>query len=403
MIDSVRPASATRLHLLGEAGVLFDEESQAVCVLNATAAFVWCCLEDGLERDEVLTTIQQTYGVARAAAGKQIDALFLQWQELGLLAGTERNRSTGTPPETQEEASDAAERSADLPSSFHSERSYRLLTTRFRLRYASAVQEATVHPVLAHLKVPTSADAVTAVDLVWHGERHFLLLNGRSIERSASLNELAPLVKGALLLEAINNYSYLLYIHAGVVRIAPGCLLLPAVPGSGKSNLTAALIHVGFKYLSDEVALLEEGTLHVRPVPVSLCLKDSAWDLLAPRYPELRDLAIHHRRDGKIVRYLNPPPDALDSEPEKSYPVRWIVFPRYSPDARTELRSLGKAAALHRLLEQCLAVPAPLDHAKVANLVNWIRDIPCYELPMSSLDEAVALIHQLCRDRPEHY
>jgi Coenzyme PQQ synthesis protein D (PqqD) len=78
MIDSVRPASATRLHLLGEAGVLFDEESQAVCVLNATAAFVWCCLEDGLERDEVLTTIQQTYGVARAAAGKQIDALFLQ-------------------------------------------------------------------------------------------------------------------------------------------------------------------------------------------------------------------------------------------------------------------------------------------------------------------------------------
>jgi hypothetical protein len=139
-----------------------------------------------------------------------------------------------------------------------------------------------------------------------------------------------------------------------------------------------------------------------RPVPASLCLKDGAWDLLAPRYPEIRDLAIHHRWDGKIVRYLNPPPAALDPEADKSHPVRWIVFPRYSPEACTELRPLAKAHALHRLLQQCLAVPAPLDQAKVASLVNWISEIPCYELPMSSLDEAVALVDGLCqRVRPQ--
>jgi hypothetical protein len=148
------------------------------------------------------------------------------------------------------------------------------------------------------------------------------------------------------------------------------------------------------------VAPLEEGTLHVRPVPVSLCVKDSAWDLLAPHYPEIRDLAIHHRWDGKIVRYLNPPAAILD--PEKSYPVRWIVFPRYSPDARTQLRPLAKAHALHRLLQQCLAMPAPLDQTKVASLVRWITKIPCYELPMSSLDDAVALVNGLCRRPPEN-
>jgi hypothetical protein len=285
-----------------------------------------------------------------------------------------------------------------VPLRSYSERFYKLLGTCFRLRYATAAQESAVHPVLAHLERPVqTAEQVTTADLLLDGEAHLLVLNGRAKKSCALLNQFAPLVKWALLAEAIKDHSYLLYVHAGVVRSASGCLLLPAQPGSGKTSLTAALIHAGFAYLSDEVALLEEDTLQVVPVPVSLCIKDSGWDLLAPRYPGLRGLAIHHRSDGKIVRYLNPPPTTPDSEPEISYPVCWIVFPRYSPEARTELRPLGKAASLHRLLEQCLAMPAPLDQAKVARLVSWIRDIPCYELPMSSLDEAVALLDQLCR------
>jgi hypothetical protein len=72
--------------------------------------------------------------------------------------------------------------------------------------------------------------------------------------------------------------------------------------------------------------------------------------------PEIGELAIH-RSDGKIVRYLNPPRDTLDPEPDRSHPVRWIVFPRYISGTRTALRPLGKAAALHRLLKQCLAMP----------------------------------------------
>jgi hypothetical protein len=398
MTRSMRSVSGTRLHLLDEGAVLFHEHSQDLYLLNATAAFVWCCLEDGLERDQVLTAIEQEYGVARAAAARYVDLLLLQWEELKLLAGSERNRSPRTPPATHREATDPVSRSTDAPHLFHEERCYRLLTTFFRLRYASPAQEAVVHPVLAHLETPTSAAGPAAtVDLACDGEKHLLLLNGTSSERSASLDELAPLVKGTLLLEAINNASYLLYIHAGVVRIASGCLLLPAAPGSGKSSLTAALIRAGFTYFSDEVALLEEGTLNVRPAPVSLCLKDGAWDLLAPRYPEIRDLAIHHRWDGKIVRYLNPPPAALGPRPEKSDPVHWIVFPRYSPEARTELQPVPKAHALHRLLQQCVAMPAPLDQAKVASLVRWISEIPCYELPMSSLDDAVSLVNGLCR------
>jgi hypothetical protein len=241
-------------------------------------------------------------------------------------------------------------------------------------------------------------EPVTTMDLAWNGKEHFVVLDGRCKCRCTALTELAPLVKSAALLAAaIDKYWYLLYVHAGVVRSSRGCLLLPAAAGSGKTTLTAALIRAGFFYLSDEAALLLEDTLRVRPVPVSLCIKDGAWDLLGTRYPELHALMVHHRWDGKRVRYLNPPPEAVDPEPDVSHPVRWLVFPRYKPGEETVLRSLGKAEALHRLLMQCLAMPAPLDQANVAALVRWIGDLSCFEMPTSSLDDAVALLVQLCR------
>ena len=94
---AMRPVPGPRLHLLDEGAVLFDEHSQDLYLLNATAAFVWCCLEDCLERDQVLTAIEQEYGVARAAAARQVNLLILQWQELELLADAERDRSPRTP------------------------------------------------------------------------------------------------------------------------------------------------------------------------------------------------------------------------------------------------------------------------------------------------------------------
>jgi hypothetical protein len=90
MADSLRPSSVTRLHLLDDGGLLFNEQSQALYAFNATAAFVWCCIEDGLERDDVLATIEQNYGVARAEAEKQLDPLFLEWEELARISQTRR-------------------------------------------------------------------------------------------------------------------------------------------------------------------------------------------------------------------------------------------------------------------------------------------------------------------------
>jgi hypothetical protein len=37
-------------------------------------------------------------------------------------------------------------------------------------------------------------------------------------------------------------------------------------------------------------------------------------------------------------------------------------------------------------------VPVPLTERRIARLVRWIKQVACFELPMSSLDEAVKLV-----------
>jgi hypothetical protein len=175
------------------------------------------------------------------------------------------------------------------------------------------------------------------------------------------------------------------------------CLLLPAAPGSGKTTLTAALTAAGFQYFSDEVALLEEPDLEVRPVPISLSVKSGALEVLAPLFPQLRRSANHTREDFETVTYLNPPTVSFRAGLNQTHPAGWIVFPQYSARATTELRAIGKAEALARLMGEILVVAKPLDKRAVRSLVRWIQRVECYELPNSSLSQAVQLIGSLLK------
>ncbi len=78
-------------------------------------------------------------------------------------------------------------------------------------------------------------------------------------------------------------------------------------------------------------------------------------------------------------------------------PVGWIVFPRYGAKEATALHPLSKSVALKRLMPSFVPLRGRLEPAEIERLVQWVQTIPCYELRMSSLNEAVNLLGHLCR------
>jgi len=384
-----RPADGTRLFLLDEAGLLFSEPRQELHALNHSAAFIWCCLEEGMAEAAIGTALAELFGLPAAEADRFVRDSLAQWRDLGLLAGSDRpiaNRAPVAIPQGH-----GIERPDSM---FAKRRLYRLLDSTLLIRFAEPAQVARVHPVLAHLAVGDGAPDVT-FDLLSGPDGHEVHRDGAALGRT-SLDGLAPLVKSQVWVTAINHARYFLYIHAGVLGADDGCLLLPAPSGSGKSVLTLALARAGLIYLSDEAALLAPGSLSVRPVPLSPAVKAGGWDLLASRYPALAGLPIHLREDGKRVRYL--PPPALQGRAD-GWTARWLVFPRYDAAAETALLPLSRVEALHRIMAECMAIPAALDRQNVADLVAWMSGLACFELPMSDLDQAVALVRQLVRPR----
>ena len=382
---SLKPAAGIHFFLLDGDGVLFSEPRQELHALNHSAAFIWCCLEEGLAPDAIGRSLIENFGLAETEAHQFVTSSLDRWGELGLLAGTE----TPAPPSRPVPAP-GRPAPARPASDFVASSCYRLLDSTVRLRCTDPAQLALIHPVLAHLAIADVAADVT-LDILAGPHGHSICRAGEVLGEAA-LDGLAPLVKSQIWLIAINSTRYFLYLHAGVIGIGQSCLLLPAGSGSGKSVLTAALVHSGLDYLSDEAALLGGDTLRIRPLPLSLAVKSDGWTLLEPLFPALAELPIHRREDGKLVRYL-PPPAPIPTGNE-SWEARWLIFPRYAPDAATELRPLPRVEALRRLLAECLAIPAALERRQIAALIGWIGGLACFELPNSSLPAAVALIRE---------
>ena len=65
----------------------------------------------------------------------------------------------------------------------------------------------------------------------------------------------------------------LFFTHAAALSIDNRCVVISGASGSGKSTLAWNLCHLGFDYLSDELAPIHPTHLHVEPYPHALCLK----------------------------------------------------------------------------------------------------------------------------------
>ena len=380
--------------------VVFSEEAQCLVGLNASAARVVRALQDGVAASEIASGLASDGIAAPEDAARWVSATLEALSSHGLLADGGGRKVL--PVETPDGEGRIA-RLATIPpyARFEPkwEQRYRLLNVCALIRFAMLEQVPRVNAVIGHLTTNDRSSPTTVLDV--QGERlnggqgavrSYLYRDGKPVEFVTGLHRLGPAVKSEFWQAAVNAHDFLFYIHAGVVGTSESCVLLPAAPGSGKSSLTAALVHKGLRYFSDEVALIERDTFLVPATPLALCVKSTGWGVIAPYYPEIRTLDSHERMDGKVVRYVAPPASAMQ---QASAPVSHLIFPRYDENAPTELKPIAHADALRRLMEECLALRQRFNHDNIGELVRWIAGIDCYALTFSSLDEASALVVQI--------
>jgi HprK-related kinase A len=194
---------------------------------------------------------------------------------------------------------------------------------------------------------------------------------------------------------ATRAHHYLM-LHAGVVEKNGKTVLLPAWPGSGKSTLCAALIHRGWRLLSDEFALVRPGDLAIIPVPRLIALKNGSIAVirafasdavLGPEFPKTRKGTVAH---------LCPPAASIDCAHQVGQ-AAWIVFPHFKAGAELRLQPLLKGKAFLKLSGNSFNYEqiGPRGFETVGGL---IESCECYIFHYGDLGQAVAQMDALVAD-----
>lgn len=191
---------------------------------------------------------------------------------------------------------------------------------------------------------------------------------------------------------AARLYSYLL-LHAGAVARGDAGVLMPAMPGSGKSTLTAVLARRGFRLLSDEFGVLrpQDGQMIplLRPVALkndSIAILRAASDdaVIGPAFPKTRKGAVAH---------LAPQSADVDGLHHDVRP-RLVIFPQYEAGAALSIEELPQSRAFARLVVNSFNYDV-LGSAGFDTLADLVIRAPAFDLRYGSWEDGLRAVEAL--------
>lgn len=192
-----------------------------------------------------------------------------------------------------------------------------------------------------------------------------------------------------------NAHQYMI-IHAATVEKNGCAVIMPGEPGSGKSTLCAALVHRGWRLLSDELTLVSPREMVVVPVPRPVSLKNESIAVLHEFEPQAIIGRSTHDTGKGTVAHMKAPRDSVRRSQQTARPVA-IVFPKYSAGADAQLTSISKSHTLMRIVKNTFNYSA-LDLTGFHTAADLVDACDGYDYRYSRLDDAVADFDQWVSD-----
>lgn len=184
-----------------------------------------------------------------------------------------------------------------------------------------------------------------------------------------------------------------LKLHAAVLAKNGVGLILPGLPGAGKSTLAAALCLSGWRILSDEHALVPFRTHSLIPLCRPISLKNQSIEIIKNFDSNVVMGPETHETHKGTVAHMKADL-ASDSHDPKPVPARLIVFPRYLVGSKLVLHKKPKTeafmfAGLHSFNYSLLS------QTGFDTMCTLMDAVSCFDMTFSDLDKAVQVIEKL--------
>lgn len=337
-----------------------------VFVMNASARFIWELVEAGVDAADIPSRMAAHFGIDVTHATADLQVTLEHWRRDGL-AHARPGR----------------------------QRRYRLADIPFSITCSDSEIDVVISPVFRHLEIMKSHPAndieAREFSVEADGSGFMLLADGIELARSSALDDILERLCSDIVMHSYERVDWFVSVHAAALGDANACIMLPGASGAGKSTLAACLLAGGkLRLLTDDIALLDRTTMHVRPVPAPLVLKRGSWNLLNG-FGNV-DSAPIHRRYGEDVRYLAPDRAQIA---DACLPVRAIVFTERGAASTPKARPITQLEGLQRMIAAPATVKGPISEEILARLIEWSITVRFYLLSYATPEQATAAIHEL--------
>ncbi len=230
-------------------------------------------------------------------------------------------------------------------------------------------------------------------------QRVEFLLDGAPLFPPFARRQVLPMLEWGLNACVYRLAHQFLIIHAGAVERSGLALLLPGLPGVGKSTLCAALVASGWRLLSDELALIDPANGRVQPLARPISLKNDSIEIIQKLDPKstFGPPAIDTHK-GKVA-HVRPPADSVRRCLEPACP-RWIVTPEFAPAEPLRLARMSKCSTFISLGDNSLNYEI-LGETGFRTMVRLVDQCDCYALTYDSASQAIGVLEGLLREPAE--
>ncbi|WP_457420166.1 HprK-related kinase A [Roseateles sp. P5_E7] len=191
-------------------------------------------------------------------------------------------------------------------------------------------------------------------------------------------------------------FHHLLVLHAACLARDDQALILPAPPGSGKSTLCAALAQRGWRLLSDELTLVDLRDLRVWGLARPVSLKNASIDVIRRFDPQAwMTTPVHDTAKGTVA--LMAPSPASVAAMHRPANARWLVLPRYVPQAPAVLTPMQPSEAFMQIADN--AMNYHILGRQGFDTVGALTDACAHHrFSYSRLDDAIRVFDDLARN-----
>ncbi len=409
---------------LDDAVVVLDQRSDQCHVLGGAAGSIWSLIDDRRTSAEITKELGTLLSAETADIGPEVLAAVQGLQGIGIVELTElQSPSNRSQFETSADGislavSTAGSISVSNPIDVQSRRS-KWGPTMVRLvggwdsgvvlgpfafgdvsvRIATDIPEIAVHlrTVLRAMDAASSAsqtgkrcDVVIARDHKDSESRCRIWIDGLLHRRQYLTSLSVEYVMTELNLVAVSGTGDSLLFHAGAVERDGRVVVIAGISGRGKSTLTAALVRAGFRYVTDEMAIIDPKSGWVRPYLKPLDLDDSSLDLLG----------LGGRVDENYVVEKFRVDPLVVGDPSTGGQIAMVVV--LTDDGGTEVMEdaevLAPVDALSAILPNVFAETYGISDP-LQKIVDLCELHPVIALPRLPLGESVAIIEQVLSTR----